>query len=152
MSAQTNFPVNPPTGAPPLDEQRLQALLETLFAPWVRELGLQVDGLRTDGVALRLPVQATQVHSGGVLCGQALMAAADTALVLAASHVLGGFRPMTTVQLQTSFMRPIPGDAAFAAIEAVILRRGRTLLFGEARICLPDGSLAAHVTSTTALI
>jgi acyl-coenzyme A thioesterase PaaI-like protein len=103
-------------------------------------------------VALRLAVGPAQVHAGGVLCGQALMAAADTALVLAASRVLGGFRPMTTVQMQASFLRPIPGDAGFVAVEAIILRRGRTLLFGEAKLSLPHGPVAVHVTGTTALV
>jgi uncharacterized protein (TIGR00369 family) len=130
----------------------LQSLLETLFAPWVRDLGLEVHSMLEDGVRLRLPVRAQQVHVGGVLCGQAMMAAADTALVIAASRVLGGFRPLTTVQQQTSFLRPVPAGTQALDVDARILKSGRSLLFGEARIALPDGKLAAHVTSTSALL
>jgi len=86
----------------------LQALYAQVFAEWVRELELEVRAASGDGVTLALPVRARHVHAGGVVCGQTLMAAADTALVLAISHKLGGFRPQTTVQLQTSFLRAGP--------------------------------------------
>jgi acyl-coenzyme A thioesterase PaaI-like protein len=86
------------------------------------------------------------------VCGQALMAAADTALVLAISHRLGGFRPQTTVQLQTSFLRPVGKDVAEVAVEARILKSGRSLVFGEVTLRLPDGQVAAHATSTSALL
>jgi len=89
----------------------LQALYAEVFAEWVRELELEVRATTADSVTLALPVRARHVHAGGVVCGQTLMAAADTALVLAISHRLGGFRPQTTVQLQTSFLRPVGTDA-----------------------------------------
>jgi uncharacterized protein (TIGR00369 family) len=137
---------------PGMDVAALQAMLGELFAPWVRELELVVRAAGADSVQLSLPVQPRHVHAGGVVCGQTLMAAADTALVLAASHVLGGFRPMTTVQLQTSFLRPVPKDVEAVAITARILKSGRSLVFGEVELALPGGELAAHVTSTSALL
>ncbi len=130
----------------------LQALYAEIFAEWVRELDLEVRGTAVDGVTLALPVRARHVHAGGVVCGQTLMAAADTALVLAISHKLGGFRPQTTVQLQTSFLRPVGQDVAEVAVEARILKSGRNLVFGEVTLRLPDGQVAAHATSTSALL
>ncbi len=82
-------------------------------------------------MVLALPVAPRFVHGGGVLCGQTLMAAADTAMVLAISQHIGGFRPMTTVQLQTSFLRPVPGDTAEVMLVARVLRAGKSLVFGE---------------------
>ena len=116
------------------------------------ELDLEVRATTEDSVTLALPVQARHVHAGGVMCGQTLMAAADTALVLAISHKLGGFRPQTTVQLQTSFLRPVGKDVAEVAVEARILKSGRSLVFGEVTLRLPDGQVAAHATSTSALL
>ncbi len=130
----------------------LQTLYADVFAEWVRELELDVRATAEDGVTLALPVRARHVHAGGVVCGQTLMAAADTALVLAISHVMGGFRPQTTVQLQTSFLRPVGRDVAEVAVEARILKRGRNLVFGEVTLRLPDGQVAAHATSTSALL
>ena len=130
----------------------LQSLYAEIFAAWVLELDLEVRATRDDGVTLALPVRARHVHAGGVVCGQTLMAAADTALVLAISHKLGGFRPQTTVQLQTSFLRPVGKDDAEVAVEARILKSGRSLVFGEVTLRLPDGQVAAHATSTSALL
>ena len=130
----------------------LQALYADVFAEWVRELDLEVRSTTEDSVTLALPVRARHVHAGGVVCGQTLMAAADTALVLAISHRLGGFRPQTTVQLQTSFLRPVGKDVAEVTVEARILKSGRSLVFGEVTLRLPDGQVAAHATSTSALL
>jgi uncharacterized protein (TIGR00369 family) len=130
----------------------LQALYADVFAEWVRELDLEVRSTTEDSVTLAMPVRARHVHAGGVVCGQTLMAAADTALVLAISHRLGGFRRQTTVQLQTSFLRPVGKDVAEVAVEARILKSGRSLVFGEVTLRLPDGQVAAHATSTSALL
>ena len=130
----------------------LQALYAEVFSTWVRELDLEVRSVMPDGVTLALPVRARHVHAGGVVCGQTLMAAADTALVLAISHKLGGFRPQTTVQLQTSFLRPVGRDVPEVSVEARILKSGRSLVFGEVTLRLPDGEVAAHATSTSALL
>jgi uncharacterized protein (TIGR00369 family) len=135
-----------------MDIATLQALYAEVFAEWVRELDLEVRSTTADSVTLALPVHARHVHAGGVMCGQTLMAAADTALVLAISHQLGGFRPQTTVQLQTSFLRPVGKDVPEVAVEARILKSGRKLVFGEVTLRLPDGQVAAHATSTSALL
>jgi uncharacterized protein (TIGR00369 family) len=142
--------MTPPAKA---DQASLQALLESeLLAPWVRELGLKLDAIDGDELRLTLPVVPRHVHGGGVVCGQTLMAAADTAMVVTISAALGGFRPMTTVQLQTSFLRPIAGDAGAARITARVLRKGKNLVFGEIEIADANGELAAHATTTYALL
>ena len=138
---------------PMTEAASLQALLDSdLFAPWVRELGLKVDAAERDAVHLQLPIAPRHVHGGGVLCGQSMMAAADTAMILAVCTQLGGFKPMTTVQLQTSFLKPIAGNAGTARLEADLLRLGKNLAFGEIRILTPNGDLAAHATTTYALL
>ena len=134
----------------------LQTLLAELVAPWVHQLGLRVLDASAGEVTLALPIVPQQVHVGGVLCGQAVMAAADTAMILAISSQLGGFKPMTTVQLQTSFLRPIAGSRTAPAGEAKVigrvLRLGRNLVFGEIEVQDAAGKLAAHATTTYALL
>jgi uncharacterized protein (TIGR00369 family) len=132
--------------------ERVQADLEKVAAPYVKRLGLRIREIRTDQVVLAMPVTAEVVHGGGVLCGQAILAAADTSMVIAVSAALGGFKPMTTVQLQTSFVRPVPGDAEEVHITCTLLRKGKHLSFGDIRIATPDGKLAAHATTTYALL
>ena len=134
------------------DVDMLNAALGHVFAPWVRQLDLRVLEARAGEVTLALPVTQQHVHEGGVLCGQTMMAAADTAMVLAVMTRLGGFKPMTTVQLQTSFLRPIAADTPEITLVCHVLRKGKTLAFGEIEVFTPDGKLAAHATTTYALL
>ncbi len=79
------------------------------------------------------------------------MAAADTAMVIAVASQLGEFRPMTTVSQTTSFMRPVADSDVI--VTARVLKPGRTLTFGEIEMAAErDGKLAAHVTTTYALL
>ena len=61
--------------------EQLQQALREQFAPWLRELDLRVEAAALGEVRLALPVTPPHVHAGGVLCGQTMMAAADTAMV-----------------------------------------------------------------------
>lgn len=132
--------------------EMLQDVLAQVTAPMVKALDLRVVEADARQVSLRLPVTPHLVHGGGVVCGQALMAAADTAMILAVAASLGEFKPMTTVQLQTSFLKPVPGDASEVTVVCTLLRRGRSLAFGEIELRTPDGQLAAHATTTYALL
>jgi uncharacterized protein (TIGR00369 family) len=137
---------------PPVDLQPLRDALANVFAPWVNELELELLGATKGEVQLALPVTPRHVHGGGVLCGQTMMAACDTAMVLAVMTHLGGFKPMTTVQLQTSFLRPVAGDSGSARVVARVLRLGKSLVFGEVELLNAQGALAAHATTTYALL
>ena len=141
--------MNPPA---PFDMSFLNDALASVFAEWVRMLELRRLDARPGEVVLALPVTPRHVHAGNVMSGQTLMAAADTAMVLAVMSRLGSFRPMTTVQLQTTFLRPVAADAGEARVVATVLRMGKSLAFGEVRISTGDGVLAAHATTTYALL
>jgi uncharacterized protein (TIGR00369 family) len=136
----------------PVDSAMLEHALGHVFSPWVRELDLQLIEARVGEVMLALPVAPKHIHAGGVMSGQTLMAAADTAMVLAVSSQLGAFRPMTTVQMQTSFLRPVAPDTGAARVTARVLRLGKNLVFGEIHIETGAGQLAAHATTTYALL
>ena len=140
------------TAATPDLKSIVQATLRDVFAAWVRELELRLIDASPGEVRLALPVHPRHVHAGNVMSGQTLMAAADTAMVLAVTSKLGGFKPMTTVQLQTTFLRPVAADAGEAIIVAKVLRLGKTLAFGDIEITTGDGVLAAHATTTYALL
>jgi uncharacterized protein (TIGR00369 family) len=129
----------------------LQSIVDRVAAEYVKRLGLRVDAADQDCVSLTLPVTADVVHGGGVLCGQAIMAAADTAMLVAMIAKLGEFKPMTTVQLQTSFLRPVPGGAPTVSVIARVLRLGKTLSYGEITF-LNDDKAVAHATSTYSLL
>jgi uncharacterized protein (TIGR00369 family) len=143
-------PTSAPTAAPAFTLADVDATLERVLAPWVRQLGLRAEAVDDQGVTLRLPFSETFRHAGGVVCGQVLMSAADTAMIVAISRALGEFRPMTTVSLTTNFMRPvIDGDVR---VRANVLRLGKTVVFGEIELTGTDGKLAVQATTTYALL
>ncbi len=81
------------------------------------------------------------------------MSAADTAMLLAMIARLGEFKPMTTVQLQTSFLRPVPKETTNVQPSwRGCCGFGKTLSYGEVDFTTPDGKLAAHATTTYALL
>ncbi len=134
-----------------VDVSTVQGWIAEHFAAWVQALRLQVTSVAAGEIELRLPFDDALVRSGGTLSGQALMAAADTAMALAIAAHAGTFRPMTTVGLTTSFLRPVSGGDA--RVIARVLKPGRTLAFGEVEIVdARDGKLAAHVTTTYAML
>jgi uncharacterized protein (TIGR00369 family) len=133
-----------------MDIQALQAALPEYFAPWVQALHLRVESAQGSQVTLRLPQSDQLSRVGGMLCGQAMMAAADTAMVLALMQHFGEFRPCTTVQMSTSFLKPLSGQDAL--ITATVLRVGKSLAFGEIDICGADGKSVCRATTTYALL
>src|SRR5690606_19732013 len=87
---------------------------------------------------------------GGLVCGQALMAFADTCMVFTVAAALGGFRDMATASQNTSFFAPAIGQDVLA--EGRALKTGRLLVFGEVAMRpADDRRLVAQATSTYAL-
>lgn len=134
-----------------METSTLQSALAEYFAPWVQDLGLRVDSFDADSVTLRLPQSDRLSRVGGMLCGQAMMAAADTAMVLALVNQFGSFRPCTTVQMNSSFLKPLSGQDAL--VQARVLRAGKTLAFGEIDLRgAEDGKSVCRATVTYALL
>jgi len=133
-----------------MTESAILDLLDRVLAPWVRSLALKPVSVSDDSATLKLPFSGEFRHSGGVICGQVFMAAADTAMIVAISAALGEFRPMTTVSLNINFMRAVrKGDVL---VTARVLRMGRNLVFGEIELHDEEGKMAVHATTTYALI
>jgi acyl-coenzyme A thioesterase PaaI-like protein len=127
--------------------QQLQQALADLFAPWVQALNLRVEGFGPAEATLRLPQSDQLSRVGGMLCGQAMMAAADTAMVLALISHFGSFKPCSTVQLSSTFLKPLSGQDAL--ITARVLRAGKSMAFGEIDICGADDGKSVFRASTT---
>ena len=74
------------------------------------------------GAVLRLPFSKKNCCDGDVVCSQALMALADTAMVIACSAAWNGYRPMSTIDQTTHFLRPVNFDVV---ADARVVRIGR---------------------------
>jgi uncharacterized protein (TIGR00369 family) len=133
----------------PLPIERAQSILDDNVSPWVKELGMRVEGVDDGGVRIRVPFQDRFVHSGGVVCGQVLMSVADAGTMLAINCAKGGIVPMATVNLATSFIRGVTSDLV---ADVRILRAGRTMVFAEIAMHDAEHRLAGHATATYMLL
>lgn len=121
-------------------------ILADNFAPWVLALGLSVQETGERHAVLRLPWSDALARDGGGLSGQALMAAADTATVIAISAARGGYGPMTTVQQSTSFQRPVVG--ADVLIHVRVTKLGKRMAFADITMT-PEGAAEPSATAST---
>jgi uncharacterized protein (TIGR00369 family) len=137
-------------------------ILGEVFAPWVQDLNLSVEGFDfapppggsadwQPGAILRLPFSERLCRNGGVVSGQALMAFADTAMVIANVAANRGYRPMTTVDQTTHFMRAATASDVLA--DARVVRLGRTMSFGRVTLLgAADNKPVAMVSSAFAML
>ena len=97
-----------------LTVEEAEQLLAANFAPWIQDLGLRFERVGADGVTMRLPHSERLCRMGGLICGQALMAFADTCMVFTVAAAVGGFREMATASQNTSFFAPAVGKDMLA--------------------------------------
>ena len=120
------------------DITEARRILGEVFAPWVQDLNLSVERIEhlpppdvpdwQPAALLRMPFSERLCRNGGVVCGQALMALADTAMVIACSAAWNGYRPMSTIDQTTHFLRPVNFDVI---ADARVVRIGRNTSFGR---------------------
>jgi uncharacterized protein (TIGR00369 family) len=136
-------------------------VLGEVFAPWIQDLNLSIEALDftpsgnaadwQPGAILRMPFSERLCRNGGTVCGQALMAFADTAMVIANLAANRGYRPMTTVDQTTHFMRAVTASDVLA--EARVVRLGRTMSFGRVTLSsAADNKPVAMVSSAFAML
>jgi uncharacterized protein (TIGR00369 family) len=137
-------------------------VLGDVFAPWVRDLGLTVERIEISppsgapanwqpGAILRMAFSDRLCRDGGIVCGQALMALADTSMVIAILTANRGFRPMTTVDQTTHFLKAVTSSDVLA--DARVVRLGRTMSFGRVTLLsAADNKPVAMVSSAFAML
>jgi len=114
-------------------------LMTKIFAPWIQDLALLVEsvepvrppGAASDwqpGAIVRLPFSKKICSDGEAVCSQVLMALADSAMVIACSAAWNGYRPMSTIDQTTHFLRPATFDIV---ADARVVRIGRNTSFGR---------------------
>lgn len=136
---------------PDFGTEQANAILADNFAPWVLASGIRAEATGADSATLRIPFADQLCRVGGILCGQALLTGADTAMVIALAAASGGFKPCTTVDLTINYMRPI--TRADALLEAKVMRLGKTLAFCTCEVREAGGAKpAAFSTGTYAIL
>jgi uncharacterized protein (TIGR00369 family) len=111
--------------------------------------GVEVIAFADGEATLRLPHREDLLRPGGTVSGPALMGLADVAMWVALLSLTGGKDESLTSNLAITFLRP-PAPRAVVA-EARVIRKGRTLSYGEVML-RSEGEAApcAHVTTSWA--
>jgi uncharacterized protein (TIGR00369 family) len=127
-----------------LSLEEAEQLLHSSVPSWMLALHLKVREITEASATLVMPFDEQLLRPGRIVAGQALMALADTAMVIALWSALGAFRPVATVNMTTTFMRPATQTTIVA--EATVLRLGRTLGFCHVRMLMDtmERPLVAH--------
>ena len=130
--------------------EEANGILGEVFAPWIQALDLEAVEISAEHAVLAMPYNDDLCRVGEMICGQALVSAADTAMVIAICSALGGFRPFGTVDLTSNFMRPVSGEGVI--LTARIMRMGRTMAFCNTEIKgAKSGKASAFATGTYAI-
>ncbi len=105
-------------------------------------LKLEAIDISAEHAVLSLPYNDDLCRVGEMICGQALISAADTAM--------GEFKPFGIVDPTSNFMRPVSGEGII--LTARIMRMGRSMAFCNTEIAGAKSSKAsAFATGTYAI-
>ena len=112
-------------------------------------LDLQVDSISKWKCKFTLNYNKKLVRAGNIICGQAIVSAVDTAMIVAVISAIGEYQEITTVDISCKYLRPLLRGGG--SIETEILKLGQRLVVG--RITVKDIKrikLAAEISCTYA--
>ena len=138
MEKQTTFGV-----------KEAQNMLSSVTAPWIQDLDLQIISISELKCKFTLKYSEKIVRAGNIICGQAIVSAADTAMIVAVISAIGEYQEITTVDISCKYLRPLLRGGGL--IETEILKLGKNLVVG--RITIKDiqsNKSAAEISCTYA--
>jgi acyl-coenzyme A thioesterase PaaI-like protein len=136
-------------------------LMLNVVPPWVQDLGLLVEvieAVRPTGAAadwqprvvLRLPYSRKLCLVRNAVGAPALMALADTAMLLACASAWNGYRPMSATDHGMQMLRPATCDVL---AEARVVGTGPTTVFARVTlISVADDQPVGHVSGTYTIV
>ena len=138
-----------------MDKQKIfgvteaQNLLSSVTAPWIQDLDIKINSISKWKCNFTLNYSEKLVRAGNIICGQAIVSAADTAMIVAVISAVGKYEEITTVDISCKYLRPLLGEGG--SIETEILKLGQRLVVG--RITIKDiqsNKPAAEISCTYA--
>lgn len=127
----------------PVTNDNVLDFYEWIFAPWVKEIGLQDIEVSPGQAVAILPQNEKLQFSSGAICGQVIMSVVDTVASIAVATT--DRLSKGTVYQHTHFLRPALSDNL--RIEALVLRFGKATAFLETKVTyVSSGKLVAHAS------
>ncbi len=128
--------------------EEAQILLSSVTAPWIKSLDIKVDSISKWKCKFTMHYNEKLVRAGNIICGQAIVSAADTAMIVAVISAIGSYQEITTVDISCKYLRPLSSSGS---IETEIIKLGQRLVVG--RISIKDiksDKLVADISCTYA--
>ncbi len=133
-----------PRSFPEIDP-KLAARLAEVFddTAYHRLLGLVIEEVRLEYARVLLPYSGEIEQPRGAVHGGALASAIDTAAALATFSGLGKKpKRIATIDMHLHFMQAVRGEDVI--VEAVVRRRGQSVVFSSVEARTTSGKVAAH--------
>lgn len=109
-------------------------------------LGFQHERVNPQQVRIRLPLQPMHINSVGVVHGGVISTLADVAMSNLVEADSAGKQTAVTVDLHMTFIKGAQGK--FLVAEAQILKRGKTLMYGDCVIYDDHHDVVAKAAGT----
>lgn len=109
-------------------------------------LGMQIDSAGEGVATLSLDLKAEHLQAYGVVHGGALASLVDSAIGIAVQSTLSNHEGSTTTNLQIMYARPATVGKLIA--KAKLIRRGKTIIFGDCEVHNEQGDLIVHGSAT----
>ena len=113
------------------------------FFDWA---GVIVDSAEDSKSVLRLPVRHEFLQGAGAMQGGLITCLADEAIAHAVITTLAENETTVTIEIKTNFMYPVSGGELTA--KGSLIKRGRSVIVGEAVVTNEKGKLVAKSTGT----
>jgi uncharacterized protein (TIGR00369 family) len=122
---------------------------ESPFPLW-DDVGLRWVDHREGLTVLEIDLGPRHHNPGGIVHGGVVFGLLDTCMGFAATSVLEGPTVTATIEVATSFLRPLTTGRVKA--EGRVVRRGRNVIHLEGTCFAPDGEMAARALGAWAVV
>lgn len=109
-------------------------------------VGLRLDELRLDYARMSLPFRPELNQPHGLVHGGAIATLVDSVVVPAIGAGYDEDVTFSTIDMQIRYLGAVRGQDMIA--EGIVTKRGRSILFCNSTVFLPDGSVVADGTLT----
>lgn len=117
------------------------------YSPFVELLAMRVLAVEPGAVSISARPDRSHLNINGAVHGGYLVSLLDTAMGCACLSLLEAGEEYTTLELKTSFLRPLLQKQNVRA-EATVAKRGSRIVFAEAKVVAGNGDLIAHASCT----